>query len=299
VTIVQLHAIGLGKSAVANRAAVLWKTWRRRVTTIHVLASHERRLNGVSVHRYRRLDPRDTTIRDGIPTTTPARTLVDLTDILTPHQLANVIHEAQFRTCFDERATRAALHRANGRRHLDRLARALELNANGSAGTKSGNEDRFLELVRYAGLPEPRVNTHVENIEVDYFWPTLKLCVEVDGDGHARSRTKREDDARDRALAVVGLRVVRLTGDDVDRLLEAASRDLAPRGLALLEPFDPELALDPRRALELDVLVGDNLEVVAPRVEEIESAGRDHLQPLALNGGTHGLHVVHHEAEVA
>jgi hypothetical protein len=293
--------LACGQRAVLSHlsAAVLWKTWRRRVPIIHVLSPHQRTREAIEVHRARRLDPRDVTTRDGIPTTTPARTLVDLTDLLTSHQLANAIHEAAFRGLFDEPATRAAMDRANGRRRLDRLATALELNAAGSAGTKSGNEDRFLELVDYANLPAPRVNTRIRDVEADYYWPALRLCVEIDGDGHARPRTRREDARRDRALAALGIRTVRLSGDDVDGLLEAARRDLAPRGLALLEPFDPELALHARRALELDVLVGDDLEVVAPRIEEVEPAGRQHLEALAEHGRAHGFQIVHHEAEVA
>jgi hypothetical protein len=58
------------------------------------------------VHWSRRLDPRDITIRGGIPVTTVARTLVDLADVLTAEQLANVIHEAAFRNRFSEPATR-------------------------------------------------------------------------------------------------------------------------------------------------------------------------------------------------
>ena len=110
------------------------KLWRRRVTGIHVLAPRERDFPGVHVRTYRRLDPRDVTVRDGIPVTTVPRTLVDLSDVLTAHQLANVIHEAAFRKLFDERAVRAAMTRANGRHNLHVLERALELNKAGSAG---------------------------------------------------------------------------------------------------------------------------------------------------------------------
>jgi hypothetical protein len=53
--------------------------------------------------------------------------LVDLKDVLTPHQLAWVIHEATFKRIFDVRATREAMERANGRRNLHVLERALEL----------------------------------------------------------------------------------------------------------------------------------------------------------------------------
>jgi hypothetical protein len=135
--------------------------------------------------------------------------------VLTAAQLANVIHEAAFRHRFSEPATRAAMARANGRRRLNILERALELNARGSAGTKSGLEDRALELVQEAGLPEPLPNVKVpaggRNIEVDLYWPDLKLCAEVDGPGHARPRTRREDADRDRALQAAGVDVVRFS----------------------------------------------------------------------------------------
>jgi hypothetical protein len=51
------------------------------------------------------------------------------------------------------------MDRANGRHRLDVLDKALALNAAGSAGTRSGNEDRFLSLTAQAGLPPPLVNT--------------------------------------------------------------------------------------------------------------------------------------------
>ena len=52
---------------------------------------------------YRRLDPADVTVHKGIPVTTVARTLVDLTDVLDAQELANVIHEAAYRKLFTSR----------------------------------------------------------------------------------------------------------------------------------------------------------------------------------------------------
>jgi hypothetical protein len=174
-------ACGPGSYLASFSAAVHMRLWRRRVTGIHVLAPRERDFPGVHVRIYRRLDPRDVTRRDGIPVTTVPRTLVDLSDVLTAHQLANVIHEAAFRKLFDERAVRAAISRANGRHNLHVLTKALELNAEGSAGTRNELEDRFLALTSNSGLPEPLVNTKVQDIEVDFHWPELNLVVEVDG----------------------------------------------------------------------------------------------------------------------
>ena len=147
--------------------------------------------------------------------TTVARTLVDLSSALTAAQLANVIHEAAFRNRFDLAATHQAMARAAGRHELDVLAAALDAHVSGSAGTRSALEDRFLAQVGEAGLPDPLVNTRVAGIEVDFHWPDRRLCVEIDGPGHARPRTRKDDRARDAVLSAAGHQVIRLTGDDV------------------------------------------------------------------------------------
>ena len=58
-------------------------------------------------------------------------------------------------------------------------------------------------------FPKPLVNTHVLGIEVDCVWPDLKLVAEIDGPGHARPRTQREDRAVDAALQAAGYTVLR------------------------------------------------------------------------------------------
>ena len=89
------------------------------------------------MHRVRTLDPRDVTSHNGIPVTTVHRTLVDLADLLTPYQLANVIHEAAYRGRFVEAAVRDPMDRVSGRRKLHVLERAIELHHAGSAGTRA------------------------------------------------------------------------------------------------------------------------------------------------------------------
>ena len=102
------------------------------------------------------------TVFRGIPVTTVARMLVDLSDVLTKFQLANVIYEAAYRKRFDLAATRRAMRRANGRRNLHVLEQAIELYLSGSAGTRSALEDAFLSLLQSAGIAEPLVNTHLD-----------------------------------------------------------------------------------------------------------------------------------------
>jgi very-short-patch-repair endonuclease len=195
-------------------AAVHLGAWRRRIDGIDVISPRRRRsIPGIRAHWARTLDPRDLTVYRGIPVTTMARTLVDLTDVLTEHQLANVIHEAAFHNRFSEQATRAAMARAPGR-NLGVLERALAMNAAGSAGTKSDLEDQVLTHIQAANLPAPLVNTGVQTphelIEVDLVWPSERLVVEVDGHGHQRPRTQREDAQRNRLLTEAGFEVVRV-----------------------------------------------------------------------------------------
>jgi predicted transcriptional regulator of viral defense system len=207
---------GAGEGAALSHlsAAELWQLRRRRSSLIAVVAPARRRLAGVRVHTYRSLHPRDVTTHRGIPVTTIPRLLVDLTDVLIAHELANVIHEAAFRGRFSLAATQDAIARANGRHNLPVLERAIAMHEAGSAGLKSRNERTFLALLE--DLPEPLVNTPLHGFEVDFHWPALKLAVEVDGPGHARPRTQRDDANRDRTLTAAGYTTLRFTDDDLD-----------------------------------------------------------------------------------
>lgn len=205
--------LGAGEDSALSHlsSAELRGVSRFRSPLIAVVSPHRRRLDGVHLHRYRRLDRRDLTTYKNIPVTSLNRTYVDLTDVLTPHQLTNVIYESAFRGWFFEPGARDAMARANGRRNLHVLDKAIALYNSGSAGTRSGAEDAFLRL----DFPEPIVNTEFEGFEVDFRWPDLRLAVEVDGIGHGRAPTKRADAGRDRMLHAAGYDVLRFTDTEV------------------------------------------------------------------------------------
>jgi very-short-patch-repair endonuclease len=200
--------LAAGEGAVLSHASAAkhWNVWRGREEAIDVTTPGQRRTRaGFRVHRARRLDARDVTTHQVIPITTVPRTLVDLATTLTPHQLANVIHEAAYRKRFNATATKATMARAQGR-DLTNLHAALHAHASGSAGTRSTLEDEFLQRV----TTKPVVNTKLHGIEVDFHWPDRNLVVEIDGPGHDRPRTKQEDAARDETLRAAGITVVRI-----------------------------------------------------------------------------------------
>ena len=78
--------------------------------------------------------------------------------------------------------------------------------------TRSEAEERFLALVRAAGLPAPEVNARILGHEVDFLWRDEGLVVEVDGfQFHSTRAAFERDRQRDAELQGAGLRVLRVT----------------------------------------------------------------------------------------
>jgi very-short-patch-repair endonuclease len=208
--------------------AELYRARRYPASLVDVVVPSKRRAPpGIRIHRTRHLDPRDITTYKGIPCTTFARLCVDLTDQLIAEELANVIHEGAYRGLFNEQATTNAMQRANGRHNLHVLEEALALNAAGSAGLKSRNEATFLRMLKSTQLPAPLINVHLAGEEIDFHWPDLKLAVEIDGPGHARPRTQRDDERKAEAVKQAGYELLRFTDDDLETRPEEVLAALA------------------------------------------------------------------------
>jgi very-short-patch-repair endonuclease len=178
--------------------------------------SRERR-TGTTVHTTRRLAAEDRDVVDAIPVTSVARTLVDLAETLADPWLARAVHEAEVRRIFDLRAVEAALGRVAGRRGRHRLLRVLAAYRPEGHELESQAEGRFRALCQRHGLPEPRPEL-IDGYRVDFYRPCARLAVEVDGAAfHHTRRAFHADRARDRALAGLGIQVLRVTWPDLDR----------------------------------------------------------------------------------
>ena len=174
---------------------------------------------GVHVYRTRLFAPQDFTIHDGIPVTSVARTLLDLSAVVKTHELAVAIDRAERLGLFDLRAITELLERANGRRGARALRNAIA--AYEPSTQKSELERRFKALIETTtDIPTPAFNAAVDGEtathEVDAFWQNEKLAVQLDGFEFHRTRRDRERDAAsDADLELAGQRVMRLTWDDV------------------------------------------------------------------------------------
>jgi very-short-patch-repair endonuclease len=144
------------------------------------------------------LDDNEVTKRQGLRVTTIERTLFDIA--ATGADIRRLAQEAIAKRLTTQQKLKqlAANHRG------ERGAPALREIA-GEPHTRSDLERRFLRFLDANGFPQPSTNHPIGHYDVDCYW----LVIEVDEDAHRL--TFEEDRARDRYLAGLGLRCMRVT----------------------------------------------------------------------------------------
>jgi very-short-patch-repair endonuclease len=238
--------LSCGSRAVLSHgsAAALWGigSERRGAIDVSVPFCHPRRRPGVLVHRRPKLQPRDVTVREGIPVTTVVRTLIDLATRLGPNALERAINEADRLDLIDPESLLAALDAYPGQPGVGRLKsllgdRTFRL-------TESELERRFLPLAERAGLPVPLTGQHLNGFKVDFHWPDLRLVVETDGLRYHRTPAQQaRDRIRDQTHTAAGLTPLRFTHAQIrfePRRVEAVLRSVAGRADRLAELVDLE-----------------------------------------------------------
>ena len=208
-------ACGPGAALSHRSAGALWGLLRYAGPP-DVTAAGKHRHPHITLHRSR-LTETDITTHYGIPTTTPARTLLDLADILDPASLTRAAHDARLRRIMSLDDLAEQLKPGRSTRVLAGLIERP------TAPTRSVFEDAFLRFVDHYGLPRPEANAVVAGYEVDILWRPQRLIAELDGhEFHAGSFERDRD--RDADLVAAGFRVVRVTWS---RLTGAPQREAA------------------------------------------------------------------------
>lgn len=204
--------LACGPRAVASHwsAAALWQLLpASRSREVHVIAQDGHRVRpGIRTHRTRLL-PDQTTTMDGIPVTTPERTLVDLAGAAPLRDAERALAQALDRDLVRPRQFSAALERYARRPGVRYLAACLR---DGVDLTRSEAEERFRRLVLRGGLPAPESNVRVGAFEVDFLWREGQVIVEIDGLAyHGSKAAQQRDRRRDAALQAAGYVVMRFT----------------------------------------------------------------------------------------
>jgi very-short-patch-repair endonuclease len=179
------------------------------------------RSSAVRVHRMTTLHREDITQLDGLPLTTPSRTLLDLAGSLGTRELEQALARASRQGRLMRDQIQKLLERYPRRHGIARL-RTLLSAPDDPVFTRSEAEERFLALVRRAGLRPPEMNVKVRGFEVDALWRAERLVVEIDGFAYHSSPMDFERDRyRDGVLTAAGFRVMRIIWHQLTREPEA------------------------------------------------------------------------------
>jgi very-short-patch-repair endonuclease len=209
--------LACGKHAVLSHrsAARLWDILPPASEWVEVTRPDRRlRRDGIVGHRGSvRADERE--VIDGIPVTSPFRTVFDLASVLDRRGLERAFHEAEVRGLRDRVSLPVLLKRYPGRRGSRNLRALLEA-AEPVGFTRNDFEGAFVALVDRHGLRRPRMNGDLSLrgrfFQIDALWEEERVAVELDSRAvHGTNRNFESDRQRDRILLAEGWRTMRVT----------------------------------------------------------------------------------------
>jgi hypothetical protein len=182
-----------------------------------LIHDNRHRLPGVHT-RADRIEEDEISIVNGVPTTLPARTVLDL-GCWYPTTSAVAAIDSLARAVEVKAADVELLaRRYRGRRGITRARRALTLF---DAGAQSPKETWLRLLLVEAGLPRPQTQIPVRNefgqaiAYLDMGWEDIKVAVEYDGDHHRSDRSQFGWDIRRlEMLQRQGWTVIRVVAGD-------------------------------------------------------------------------------------
>jgi len=160
---------------------------------------------GLIVHESRRLNERDITTVDGIPVTTPERTILDLASCF-PYEgyLEYVVQAARRKRLITYESMRATFdrHARRGLKGVRALRATLDRWVQESRPTESEMETLLLQTLRQHGLPEPTLQYEVRDADghllgrVDAAYPSARIAIEYDSKQEHSDEFQRARDAR-------------------------------------------------------------------------------------------------------
>jgi len=174
----------------------------------------DRRPRDILTHRCPSLQPRDMTHQRGVPTTTRARTLLDLAPQLPARQLTRLVHDERR----EGRIRLAALQDIIARNALHPGTKLLRPFVNDPANpTNSEFEDAFRAFIAKYNLPTPEINIDLARKQADVYFPEHGLIVELDGwDFHNTRQAFEDDRERDAENLRHGRSTIRITRERFD-----------------------------------------------------------------------------------
>jgi very-short-patch-repair endonuclease len=208
-------AIGRGARTSHESAARLWRVVPGHEASspvdLVVVGGGATARPGIRIHRVAWLPSDECAVVERVPTTSVARTLLDLATRLGRRDLEQAIGLAERERLVRPDDLRTVLGRHPNRPGAAALRALLDDQAE-PAVTDSEAEELFLSLWRETGLVQPLVNASVGPYRLDFYWPDHHTAVEIDGFRHHGTRSRFEGDRqRTTRLAAMGIKVIPVT----------------------------------------------------------------------------------------
>jgi very-short-patch-repair endonuclease len=218
-------AWGVGAVISHRAAAAFWRLvgFDRGPAELTVPGGRRRAGPGI-IHHYR-LSRADVTTVDGIPITTPARTLLDLAAVASIDAVEEALDDALRRgiVSIASLRRRLAAETRRGRRGIAGMRTLLDARDPSVAIPESVFERRLLRVLRRTGLHPPVLQYEVRAGDrlvaiVDFAYPAARLAIEADGFRYHSGRNAWDRDrARRNQLTLLGWRVIHVTWTDLQR----------------------------------------------------------------------------------
>lgn len=187
-----------GVVAGVSAAALHGSKWVEDTTTVELIHENRHRLPGL--HTYGdRIDEDEITVVNGVPVTTPARTVLDLGCWYPTMSGVAAVDSLARATEIKAAAVELLAQRYPGRRGIARARLAITLF---DAGAQSPKETWLRLILVNAGLPRPQTQIPVRDefgaviAYLDMGWEDPKVAVEYDGDQHRSDRSQYNWDIR-------------------------------------------------------------------------------------------------------
>lgn len=225
-------AAGDGAVLSHRSAACFWGLLKEDSLSPEVTAACKTRSTPHLLRHFSRLREDEAVLRDGIPVTCVARTLLDIAPVLPRYGFERAVREAEVLD-LPRRPSLLELYRRHPRRRGARTVRhtleALALLPGGQS--RSALEDRFLRFLRRCSLPLPEQNVWLDvgprRYQADCLWRARRVIVELDGRrAHGTRSAFEHDRERDRRMLAEGWSVIRITWRQLTDQPEAVAADL-------------------------------------------------------------------------
>jgi very-short-patch-repair endonuclease len=206
-----------GVVAGVSAAALHGSKWVEDTTTVELIHGNRHRLPGLHT-RGDRIEEDEITVVNGVPVTTPARTVLDLGCWYPTMSGVAAIDSLARATEFKAADVELSAQRYPGRRGIVRARLAITLF---DAGAQSPKETWLRLVLVDAGLPRLQTQIPVRDefgtviAYLDLGWEHLRVAVEYDGDQHRSDHSQYNWDIRRlEILHRLGWIVIRVVAGD-------------------------------------------------------------------------------------